>query len=61
METWEQLLLGGMAILIFFFFRPGLTAALKQSSEAEKDWKGALLPIGAVVLFVLLLIMMAKG
>lgn len=61
MEIWEQLILGGMAALIFFLFRPGIKAALKQSSEAEKDWQGALLPIGAVVLFVFLLIAMAKG
>ncbi|MCF6281626.1 MAG: hypothetical protein L3J28_05325 [Candidatus Polarisedimenticolaceae bacterium] len=61
MEIWEQLILGGMAALIFFLFRPGIKAALKQSNEAEKDWQGALLPIGAVVLFVFLLIAMAKG
>ena len=61
METWEQLLLGAMGILIFFLFRPGIAAAMKRSREAEKDWQGALLPIGAVVLFIILLIIMAKG
>lgn len=61
MEIWEQLIIGGIAVLLFFLYRPGIKAALKQSSEAEKDWKGALIPIGAVVLFVFLLIAMAKG
>lgn len=61
METWEQLLLGAMAVLLFFWFRPGIKAAMQRSQEAEKDWKGVLLPIGIVVLFVLLLIMAARG
>ncbi len=62
METWEQLLLGAFAILLIFFFRPGIKAALERSRQVEeKDWKGALLPIGAVVLFVILLIALARG
>ena len=60
METWEQLLLGAFAILLIFLFRPGIKAALEKSREAEKDWKGALIPIGAVVLFVVLLIVMTR-
>jgi hypothetical protein len=61
-ETWEQLLLGALAIGLIFWFRPGIKAAMEQSRQAEeKDWKGALLPIGAVVLFVILLIALAKG
>lgn len=61
METWEQILLGGLAILLIFVFRPGIKAALEQSRQAEKDWKGALIPIGLVVLFVVLLIAMARS
>lgn len=61
METWEQILVGAFAILLIFLFRPGIKAALEQSRQAEKDWKGALIPIGAVVVFVILLIMMAKS
>ena len=39
-----------------------LQAALEQSRSAQqKDWKGALLPIGAVVLFVILLVLVARG
>ncbi len=61
METWEQILLGALAILLFFWFRPGIKAAMEQSRQSEKDWKGALIPIGAVVLFVILLIALARG
>jgi threonine/homoserine/homoserine lactone efflux protein len=62
MALWEKLLLGAGALLLVFLFRPGLKAALEQSRSAQqKDWKGALLPIGAVVLFVILLVLLARG
>ncbi len=61
MELWEQILLGGLAILLIFLFRPGIKAALERSRQAEKDWKGALIPIGLVVVFVVLLIAMARS
>jgi len=60
-ETWEQLLLGALAVLLIFWFRPGIKAALEQSRKAEKDWAGALLPIGLVVLFVIVLILLARS
>jgi len=60
-ELWEQILLGGLAILLIFLFRPGIKAALERSRQAEKDWKGALIPIGLVVVFVVLLIAMARS
>jgi hypothetical protein len=55
---WEKLLLGVLAVGLIFLFRPGLKQALQQSAEAEKDWKGLLIPLALVVLFVLLLISM---
>ena len=61
METWEQILLGAFAVLLIFIFRPGIKAALERSREAEKDWKGALVPIGLVVLCVVLLIAVARS
>ena len=62
MELWEQLLLGALGLGIFFLFRPGIKAAMEQSQQAEnKDWKGVLMPIGLVVAFVILLIMLARG
>lgn len=60
MQTWEAVLVGIIAVLLIFVFRPGIKQALQQSREAEeKDWKGALVPIGFVLLFVILLIALA--
>jgi hypothetical protein len=56
MELWEQIALGAAGLLIIFWFRPGIKAALEQSKNAEKDWPGLLLPIAAVVLFVVFLL-----
>ena len=58
---WEQILFGIGAAIILFLCWPGAKAAMEQSKQAENpDWKGALIPIGMVVLFVILLIALAK-
>jgi len=56
MALWEQLALGAVALLVIFWFKPGINAALKQSEEAEKDWSAVLLPVAAVILFVVFLV-----
>ncbi|OUR82207.1 hypothetical protein A9Q82_07650 [Cycloclasticus sp. 46_120_T64] len=56
MALWEQLALGAVALLVIFWFKPGINAALKQSEEAEKDWPALLLPIAGVILFVIFLV-----
>lgn len=62
MALWEQILVGVLALLVLLWFRPGIRAAMKQSREAEeKDWRGVLLPVGMVVLFVVLLISLVRG
>lgn len=62
MSTWEQVLLGIAAMVILFLFWPGAKKMLEKSQQAENpDWKGALIPIGAVILFVILLIVMVKA
>ena len=62
MAIWEQVLAGMLAFLVLFLFWPGAKAAMERSKEAENpDWQGALLPIGIVVLFVILLVMLAKS
>ncbi|OGT28958.1 MAG: hypothetical protein A2W28_12865 [Gammaproteobacteria bacterium RBG_16_51_14] len=62
MALWEQILLGITGFLVLFLFWPGVTVAMEQSRKAENpDWKGALIPIGMVVLFVILLIAIAKS
>ena len=48
--------LGAIALIVIFLFVPGIKKIQEDSQKAEKDWKGVLLPIGAVVLFVILLI-----
>ena len=62
MAMWEQIILGMGAVLLLFLFWPGARAAMERSRQAENpDWKGALIPIGAVVVFIILLIVIARG
>ena len=56
LATWEMIALGAIAIIALLLFYPGLRRLTEQSREAEKDWPGFLIPVGAVVLFVILLI-----
>lgn len=62
MAGWEQILLGIGAVVLVFLFWPGVKAAMQKSREAENpDWKGVLLPVAAVIGFVILLIIMARA
>ncbi len=62
MGTFEQVLVGILAVFVLFLFWPGARAAIQKSREAENpDWVGALIPVGIVVLFVVFLIMLARG
>lgn len=54
---WEILLAGVVALLLIFWFRPGIKAALERSQQAPKDWRGVLIPLAIVVAFVLVLIL----
>ncbi len=56
LSTWESIfiVLAMLAFAVFFF--PGAKRALEQSKDAPKDWLGVLIPLVAVVAFVLLLI-----
>lgn len=57
MSVWEALLLGALVLLVLFWFGPGVRNALRDSRRGTaEDWKGVLLPLGLVVLFVVLLI-----
>jgi len=59
MSTLEMELIGGIAVLVLLWFGPGVKTMLEQSRQAEeRDWKGLLIPIVMVILFVLLLISM---
>jgi hypothetical protein len=57
----QAILIGAIAVLVIFWFRPGIKASLERSRNASKDWKGALIPIGLVVLFVIFLIAMVRN
>ncbi len=57
-STWEMVLVGALVVLVLFWIGPGIKPMLEQSRQAEKDWAGLLIPIIAVILFVLLLISM---
>ena len=56
--TLETVLLVVMAAGILFWFAPSAKRMVEQSRNAEKDWPGFLIPIAAVVGFVVLLVMM---
>ena len=54
-----MIMLGAIALGVLFWIGPGIKGALQQSREAEnKDWRGALIPIIIVVIFVFFLIKM---
>ncbi len=57
-STWQMLLYGVIALLVIFWFRPGIKAAMQRSKDAEKDWLAVLVPIAIVVLFVVFLVVM---
>lgn len=62
MAWWQQALLGLVAVLVLWWSLPGIKAALEQSRRAEqRDWRGALLPVGVVLVFVLLLIALVRS
>jgi hypothetical protein len=57
LATWEMVALGAIALVVILLFFPGLKKLGEESRKAKKDWSGLLLPIGAVVLFVILLVL----
>ena len=62
MAGWEQILLGIGALLLVFFFWPGVKATMEKSRQAEnRDWMGVFVPITVVVVFVVFLVMIAKS
>lgn len=57
MEFWQQLLLGALALLVLWMFFPAARRAMQEAPKGSaSDWMGVLLPIAAVVAFVMLLI-----
>ncbi|QPK62291.1 hypothetical protein IVG45_15725 [Methylomonas sp. LL1] len=58
MSTMENLALGALALLLLFWVRPGINAAIARGKQTPADWQSLVLPIGLVVMFVLFLIAM---
>lgn len=56
-STWESILIGLIALLMIFWFSPGIKASIERSRQAESDWGAVLLPLAVVVLFVFFLIL----
>jgi NADH:ubiquinone oxidoreductase subunit 6 (subunit J) len=57
MELWEQLVVGALAILVLFLFRPGIKATIERSKNAEeKHWGTLALLAVALIAFVIFLI-----
>jgi predicted MFS family arabinose efflux permease len=62
MAWWQQAVLALVVVLVLWWTLPGVKAALERSRRAErKDWRGVLLPVGLVVVFVMLLIALVRG
>ncbi len=61
LSTWENLFLGAMALLVIFWMKPGIKAALERSKTTQTDWPSVLIPLTLVVLFVIILIAMVKS
>ena len=59
MQTWEQIALGAIILLVLLMGFPRIKASMAASADEPKNWGAVLLPIGMVVLFVLLLIQLA--
>jgi len=56
-STWETLLIGLIALLVIFWFSPGIKTAFERGKQAEADWGAVLIPLGLVILFVFFLIL----
>ena len=56
-STWESILIGLIALLVIFWFSPGIKAAIERNKQVESDWGSVLLPLAVVVLFVFFLIL----
>ena len=56
----QMILLGALLLVVLFWFGRGIGNVFQESREAESDWTGLLLPIGGVVLFVLVLMMLVS-
>jgi hypothetical protein len=57
-SVWENLLLSLLVLVMLYWMMPGIKANMANSRMVKADWLSVIIPIGAVVLFVIFLIMM---
>jgi len=60
LSSWENILLGAVALLMIFWMAPGVKASIERSKQAKPDWMGFFIPLALVVIFVLFLIAMVR-
>lgn len=60
MSTLEMVLVGALVLVVVLWVGRGIGPLLRESREAPKDWPGLLLPIGGVILFVVVLMLMVS-
>jgi len=61
MDMWMKIAWAAMLIMLLVYLFPRAKAWLENGPKAEKgDWSAALLPLAAVVGFVMLLVMMVR-
>ena len=56
-SLWETITIGLIALLVLFWFSPGIKAALERGKNAPADWPAVLIPLGLVALFVFILVL----
>lgn len=62
MDLWMKIIVAGALGYMVFRLWPAANQMLKHGPKGSgNDWRAVLLPLGAVVLFVLLLIMLVRG
>ena len=57
MDLWEKIIVGILMLLVVLWFLPGTRNMIEASKDAPKDWEGFLIPIGAVILFIVFLVL----
>lgn len=61
MEVWQQIGLGLIAAAALIFLLPAALRTQKRDRKASsEEWKGFLIPIAVVILFVILLILLVR-
>lgn len=57
MESWEAILLGIVAVVFVIWMFPGVKQRMQNSPKGSaEDWKGLIVPLLLVVVFVMFLI-----